>query len=164
MLWSTPPPLPQRCTSRTFDSIANRPADNKHIDYTRLRQYHYTLARKVIFHIQPPNSPSSNQNMCTPVRPQGRSASKKPWQTPTGRKPINMRAITYDTDRCEKPIQVNISIPKRTRTGDAVSAMTAEFNHSLLSYAKNVVPRQTRKSRIPGWFKDVPIRTECKQA
>ena len=91
--------VPKRCTSRTFNPT--RPADRKHIDYIITQQSHRKLVQNVTVHLQP-HADSDYNIVCARVRFPGRFARNRKQRAPTGRKSIDRRAITSDTDRRER--------------------------------------------------------------
>ncbi|CAM9208132.1 unnamed protein product, partial [Sphacelaria rigidula] len=94
---------PKGNTSRTFNGVASRPADRKRIDYIITRQDHRRLVRNVAVHLQPPNSPDSDHNIvCASVRLLGHFAHNRPRRIPTGRTPIDRRAVVSDPVRREQ--------------------------------------------------------------
>ena len=95
--------VPKGCTSRTFSGT--RPADRKRIDYIITQQPHRKLVRNVTVHLQP-RVDSDHNIVCARVRLPGRFARNRKQRAPTGRKSIDRRAITSDTDRRERLIQL----------------------------------------------------------
>ncbi|CAN0238280.1 unnamed protein product, partial [Ascophyllum nodosum] len=95
--------VPKGCTSRTFNGT--RPADRKRIDYIITQQSHRKLVRNVIVHLQP-HADSDHNIVCARVRLPGRFARHQKQRAPTGRKSIDRRASTSDTDRRERLIQL----------------------------------------------------------
>ena len=95
--------VPKGCTSRTFNGT--RPADRKRIDYIITRQPHRKLVRNITVHLQP-YADSDHNIVCARVRLPGRFARNRKQRAPTGRKSIDRRAITSDTDRRERLIQL----------------------------------------------------------
>ena len=95
--------VPKECTSRTFNGT--RPADRKRIDYIITRQPHRKLVRNVTVHLQP-RAGSDHNLMCARVRLPHRFVRNQTPRAPTGRKSIDRRAITSDTDRCERLVQL----------------------------------------------------------
>ena len=87
--------VPKGCTSRTFNGT--RPADRKRIDYTITRQPHRKLVRNVTVHLQP-RADSGHNIVCARVPLPGRFARNQQQRVPTGRKGIDKRVITSDTD------------------------------------------------------------------
>ena len=94
--------VPKGCTSRTFNGT--RPADRKRIDYIITRQPYRKLVRNVTAHLQP-RADSGHNIVCARVRLPGRFARNRKQRAPTGRKSIDIRVITSDTDLCEQLIQ-----------------------------------------------------------
>ena len=94
---------PKGCTSRTFNGT--RPADRKRIDYIITRQSYHKLVRNVTVHLQP-YADSDHNIVWAKVRLPGRFARNRKQRSPTGRKSIDRRAITSDTDRREWLIQL----------------------------------------------------------
>ena len=87
--------VPKGCTSRTFNGT--RPADRKCIDYIITRQPHRKLVRNVTVHLQP-RADSDHNIVCARVPLPGRFARNRKQRVPTGRKGIDKRVITSDTD------------------------------------------------------------------
>ena len=87
--------VPKGYTSRT--SKGTRPADRKRIDYIITRQSHRNLVRNVTVHLQP-HADSDHNIVCARVRLPGRFAHNRKQRASTGRKSIDRRAITSDTD------------------------------------------------------------------
>ena len=108
--------VPKGCTSRTFNGT--RPVDRKHIDYIITRQSHRKLVRNVTVHLQP-HADSDHNIVCARVRIPGRFARNRKQRTPTGRKSIDRRAITSDTDRRKRLIQLVDSQLTQTELGDS---------------------------------------------
>ena len=90
--------VPKRCTSRTFNGT--RPADRKRVDYITTRQSHRKLVRNVTAHLQP-RADSDHNIVYARVRLRGRFVRNRKQRAPTGRKSIDRRAITSDTNRRE---------------------------------------------------------------
>ena len=95
--------VPKGCTSRTFNGT--RPADRKRIDYIITRKSHHKLVRNATVHLQP-RADSDHNIVCPRVRFPGRFTRNQKQRAPTGRKSIDRRAITSDTDRRERLIQL----------------------------------------------------------
>ena len=93
---------PEGCTSRTFNGT--RPADRKRINYIITRQSHHKLVRNITVHLQP-YADSDHNIVCARVRLPERFRCNRKQRAPTGRKSIDRRAITSDTDRRERLIQ-----------------------------------------------------------
>ena len=83
------------CTSRT--SNGTRPAERKRTDYIIKRQPHRKLVRNITVHLQP-RTYSDHDIVCATVRLPGRFARDRKQRAPTGRKSMDRRAITSDTD------------------------------------------------------------------
>ena len=116
-------------TSRTFNGT--RPADRKRIDYTITRQPHRKLVRNVTVHLQP-RTDSDHNIVCARVRTPGRFARNREHRAPTGRKSIDRQAITSDTGRRERLIQLIASQLTQTELGSAVGEKAAHFTNTLL--------------------------------
>ena len=116
--------VPKGCTSRTFNGT--RPADKKRIDYIITRQSHRKLVRNVTVHLQP-RADSDHNIVCARVRLLGRFASNRKQRASTGRKSIDRRAITSDTDRRERLIQLVASQLTQTELGGTVGEKVAFF-------------------------------------
>ena len=95
--------VPKRCTSRTFNGT--RPADRKRIDYIITRQTHRKLVQNVTVHLQP-HADSDHNIVCARVRIPERFARNRKQRAPTGRKSIDRRKITSDTEWRERLIQL----------------------------------------------------------
>ena len=108
--------VPKGCTSRAFNGT--RPADRKRIDYIITRQSHCKLARNVTVHLQP-YADSDHNIVCARVRLPGRFARNRKQRAPTGRKSTDRRAITSDTDRRERMIQLVAIQLTQTELGGA---------------------------------------------
>ena len=135
--------VPKRRTSRTFNGT--RPADRKRIDYIITRQSHRKLVRNVTVHLQP-HADSDHNIVCARVRLPGRFGRNRKQRAPTGRKSIDRRAITSDTDRRERLIQLVAS--KLTQTelvglGGTVGEKAVLFTDTLLRRGGNVRPNPT---------------------
>ena len=112
-----------------------------------------------------PNSPDTDHNIvCASVRLLGRFAHNRPRRIPRGRSLIDRRAIISDPDRRQQLTQLIISELKQSISGGTVSSLATNFTGVLLSAAEKVVPRLTRKPRLPGWFEDETTRMEFEQA
>ena len=88
--------VPKGCTSRTFNGT--QPADRKRIDCIITRQSHRKLVRNVTVYLQP-HADSDHNIVCARVRLPARFTRNRKQRAPTGRKSIDRRAITSDTDR-----------------------------------------------------------------
>ena len=142
--------VPKGCTSRTFNGT--RPADRKRIDYIITRQSHRKLVRNVTVHLQP-YADSDHNIVCARVRLPGKFARNRKQRVPTGRKSIDRRAITSDTDRRERLIQlvaIQLTQTELGGLGDIVGEKAALFTDTLLRSAEEVMPGQIRQSRISG--------------
>ena len=149
--------VPKGCTSRTFNGT--RPADRKRIDYIITRQSHRKLVRNVTVHLQP-RADSDHNIVCARVRLPGRFARNRKERAPTGRKSIDRRAITSDTDRRERLIQLVASQLTQTELEGTVGEKTALFTDTLLRSAEEVMPGQIRQSRISGLLEDKIMHDE----
>ena len=129
--------VPKGCTSRTFNGT--RPADRKRIDYVITRQSHRKLVRNVTVHLQP-YADSDHNIVCARVRLPGRFARHRKQRAPTGRKSIDRRAITSDTDRRERLIQLVAIQLTQTELGGTVGEQAALFTDTLLRSAEEVMP------------------------
>ena len=83
------------CTSRT--SNGTRPVERKRIDYIIKRKPHRKLVRNVNVHLQP-RTYSDHDIVCATVRLPGSFARNGKQRATTGRKSMDRRAITSDTD------------------------------------------------------------------
>ena len=154
---------PKGCTSRTF--TGTRPADRKRIDYIITRQSHRKLVRNVTVHLQP-HADSDHNIVCARVRLPERFARIRK-QRATGRKSIDRRAITSDTDRCERLIQlvaIQFTQTELGRLGGTVGEKAALFTDTLLRSAEEVVPGQIRQSRVSGLLKDEAMHDGFEEA
>ena len=155
---------PKECTSRTFNGT--RPANRKRIDYIITRQSHRKLVRNITFHLQP-YADSDHNIVCARVRLPGRFARNRKQRAPIGRKSIDRRAITSDTDRRERLIQFVASQLTQTELGGlggTVGEKAALFNDILLRSAEEVMPGQIRQARISGLLEDETIHYEFEEA
>ena len=125
--------VPKGCTSQTFNGT--RPADRKRIDYTITRQPHRKLVRNITVHLQP-RTDSDHNIVCARVQLPGRFARNRKQRAPTGRKSIDRRAITSDTDRRERLIQFIASQLTQAELGGAVSEKATHFTDTLLRSAE----------------------------
>ena len=163
--------VPKGCTSRTFN--ATRPADRKHIDYIITRQSHRKLVQNVTVHLQP-HADSDYNIVCARVRFPGRFARNRKQRAPTGRKSIDRRAITSDTDRRERLVQLVTSQLTPTELGGlggTVGEKAALFIDTLLRFAsthsygsQEVMPGQIRQSRISGLLENEAMHDEFEEA
>ena len=145
--------VPKGCTFRTFNGT--RPTDRKRIDYIITRQSHRKLVRNVTVHLQP-YADSDHNIVCARVRLPGRFARNRKQRAPTGRKSIDRRAITSDTDRRERLIQLVAIQLTQTELGGlegTVGEKAALFTDTLLRSAEEVMPDQIRQSRTSGYWK-----------
>ena len=134
--------VPKGCTSRTFNGT--RPADRKRIDFIITRQSHRKL-----------------------VRIPGRFARNGKQRAPTGRKSIDRQAITSDTGRRERLIQLVASQLTQTELGGlggTVGEKAALFTDTLLRSAEEVMPGQIRQSRISGLLEDEAMHDKFEEA
>ena len=155
--------VPKGCTSRTFN--ATQPADRKHIDYIITRQSHRKLVQNVTVHLQP-HAESDYNIVCARVRFPGRFARNRKQRAPTGRKSIGTRAITSDTDRRERLVQLVTSQLTPTELGglgDTVGEKAALFTDTLLRFAEEVMPGEIRQSRISGLLENEAIHDEFEE-
>ena len=127
--------VPKGCTSRTFNGT--RPMDSKRIEYIITRQSHRKLVRNVTVHLQS-RADSDHNIVCARVRLPGRFARNRNQRAPTGRESIDRRAITSDTDRHERLIQLLASQLTQTELGGTVSEKAALFTYTLLRSAEEV--------------------------
>ena len=151
-------------TSRTFNGT--RPTDRKRIDYIITRQSHRKLVRNITVHLQP-YADSHHNIVCARVRLRGRFARNRKQRAPTGRKSIDRRAITSDTDRRERLIQFVASQLTQTELGGlggTVGEKAALFTDILLRSTEEVMPGQIRQSRISGLLEDETRHDEFKDA
>ena len=156
--------VPKGCTSRTFNGT--RPADRKRIDYIITRQSHRKLVRNVTVHLQP-HSDSDHNIVCARVRLPGRFARNRKQRAPTGRKSIDRRAITSDTDRRERLIQLVASQLTQTELGGlggTVGEKAALFTDTLLRSAEEVMPGQIRQYRISELLENEAMHDEFEEA
>ena len=156
--------VPKGCTSRTFNGT--RPADRKRFDYIITRQSHRKLVRNVTVHLQP-HADSDHNIVCARVRIPGRFARNRKQRAPTGRKSIDRRAITSDTDRRERPIQlvaIQLTQTELGGLGGTVGEKAALFTDTLLRSAEEVMPGQIRQSRISGLLEDEAMHDEFEEA
>ena len=153
--------VPKGCTSRTFNGT--RPAERKCIDYIITRQSHRKLVRNVTVHLQP-RADSDHNIVCARVRLPGRFARNRKQRAPTGRKSIDRRAITSDTDRREQLIQLVASQLTQTELGGTVGEKAALFTDTLLRSAEEVIPDQIRHSSIYGLLDDKIVHDEFENA
>ena len=153
--------VPKACTSRTFNGT--RPADRIRIDYVITRQSHRKLVRNVTVHLQP-YADSDHNIVCARVRLPGRFARNRKQRAPTGRKSIDRRAITSDTDRRERLIQLVAIQLTQTELGGTVGEKAALFTDTLLRSAEEVMPGQIRQSRISGLLEDEAMHDEFEEA
>ena len=156
--------VPKGCTSRTFNGT--RPADRKRIDYIITRQPHRKLVRNVTVHLQP-HADSDHNIVCARVRLPGRFARNRKQRAPTGRKSIDRRAITSDTDRRKRLIQlvaIQLTQTELGGLGGTVGEKAALFTDTLLRSAEEVMPGQIRQSRISGLLEDEAMHDEFEEA
>ena len=156
--------VPKGCTSRTFNGT--RPPDRKRIDYAITRQSHRKLVRNVTVHLQP-YADSDHNIVCARVRLPGRFARNRKQRAPTGRKSIDRQAITSDTDRRERLIQlvaIQLTQTELGGLGGTVGEKAALFTDTLLRSAEEVMPGQIRQSRISGLLEDEAMHDAFEEA
>ena len=156
--------VPKACTSRTFNGT--RPADRKRIDYIITRQSHRKLVRNATVHLQP-HADSDHNIVCARVRLPRRFAHNRKQRAPTGRKSIDRRAITSDTDRPEQLIQLVASQLTQTELrglGGTVGEKATLFTDTLLRSAEEIMPGLIRQSRISGLLKNEAMHDEFEEA
>ena len=156
--------VPKGCTSRTFNGT--RPADRKRIDYIITQQSHRKLVRNVTVHLQP-HADSDHKIVNARVRIPRRFARNRKQRAPTGRKSIDRRAITSDTDRRERLIQlvaIQLTQTELGGLGGTVGEKAALFTDTFLRSAEEVIPGQIRQSRICGLLEDEAIHDEFEEA
>ena len=130
--------VPKGCTSRTFNGT--RPSDRKRIDYIITRQSHRKLVRNVTVYLQP-YADSDHNIVCARVRLPGRFARNRKQRAPTGRKSIDRRAITSDTDRRERLIQlvaIQLTQTELGGLGGTAGEKAALFIDTLLRSAEGL--------------------------
>ena len=149
------------CTSRTFNGL--RPADGKCIDYITTGQPRRKLVRNVTVHLQP-RADSDHNIVCARVRLPGRFARNRNQRAPTGCKSIGRRAITSDTDRRERLIQIVASQLTQTELGGTVGEKAAIFTDTLLRSAEEIMSGQIRESSLSGLFEDKAMHAESEEA
>ena len=153
--------VPKGCTSRTFNGT--RLADKKRINYIITRQSHRKLVRNVTVHLQP-RADSDHNIVCARVQLPDRFARNRKQRAPIGRKSIDRRAITSDTDRRERLIQLVASQLTQTELGGTVGEKAALFTDTLLRSAEEVMPGQIRQSHISGLLEDNTMHNEFEEA
>ena len=153
--------VPKGCTSRTFNGT--RPADRKRIDYIITQQSHRKLVRNVTVHLQP-HADSDHSIVSARVRLLGRFARNRKQRAPTRRKSIDRRAITSDTDRRERLIQLVASQLTQTELGGTVGEKAALFTDTLQRSTEGVMPGQIRQSRISGLLENEAMHDEFEKA
>ena len=156
--------VPKGCTSRTFNGT--RPADRKRIDYIVTRQSHRKIVRNVTIHLQP-HADSDHNIVCARVRLPGRFARNRKQRASTGRKSIDRLAITSDTDRRERLIQlvaIQLTHTELGGLGGPVDEKAALFTDTLLWSAEEVMPGQIRQSRISGLSEGEAMHDEFEEA
>ena len=156
--------VPKGCTSRTFNGT--QPADRKRIDYIITRQSHRKLVRNVTVHLHP-HADSDHNIVCAKVRLPRRFARNRKQRAPSGRKSIDRRAITSDTDRRERLIQlvaIQLTQTELGGLGGSVGEKAALFTDTLLRSAEEVMPGQIRQSRISGLLEHEAMHDEFKEA
>ena len=154
--------VPKGCTSRTFNGT--RPADRKRVDYIIMRQLHRKLVRNVTVHLQP-HADSDHNIVCARVRIPGRFARNRKQRAPTGHKSIDRRAITSDTDRRERLIQlvaIQLTQTELEGLGGTVGEKAALFTDTRS--AEEVMPGQIRQSGISGLLEDEAMHDEFEEA
>ena len=82
----------------------------------------------------------------------------------TGRKSIDRRVITSDTDRHERLIQLVASQLMQTELSGTVGEQAAFFTDTLLRSAGEVMPGQIRLSCLSGLFEDKARHAEFEKA
>ena len=156
-------PVPKGCTSRTFNGTGPR---RTRFDYIMTRQSHRKLIRNVTVHLQP-HADSDHNIVCARVRIPRRFARDRKQRAPTGRKSIDRRAITSDTDRRERLIQlvaIQLTQTELGGLGGTVSEKAALFTDTLLRSAEEVMSGQIRQSRISGFLEDEAMHHEFEEA
>ena len=157
--------VPKGCTSRTFNGT--RPADRKRIDYIITQHSHRKLVRNVTVHLQP-LADSDHNIVCARVRLPGRFARNRKQRAPTGRKSIDRRVITSDTDRRQRLIQLivasQLAQTELGELGGTVDEKMVLFTDTLLRSAEEVMPGQIRQSRISGLLEDEAMHDEFEEA
>ena len=133
--------VPKGCTSRTFNGT--RPADRKRIGYIITRQPNRKLVRIVTVHLQL-RADSDHNIVCARVHLPGRFPRNRKQRAPTRRKSIDRQAITSDTDRRERLIQLVASQLTQIELGDTVGEKAALFTDTLLRSAEEIIPGQIR--------------------
>ena len=156
--------VPRGCTSRTFNGT--RPAARKRIDCIITRQSHRKLVRNVTVHLQP-HADSDHNIVYARVRLPGRFTRNRKQRAHTGRKSIDRRAITSDTDQRERALQLVASQLTQTElggVGGTVGEKATLFTDTLLRSAEEVMPGQIRQSRISGLLENEAMHDEFEEA
>ena len=94
-------------------------------------------------------------------------ARNRKQRAPTGRKRIDRRAITSDTDRRERLIQlvaIQLTQTEFGELGGSVGEKAALFTDKLLPPAEEVMPGQILQSRIYGLLEDEAMHYEFEEA
>ena len=137
------------------------------IDYYIItRQSHRKLIRNFTVHLQS-HADSDHNIVCARVRIPGRFARNRKQRAPIGRKSIDRRAITSDTDRRERLIQlvaIQLTQTELGGFGGTVGEKAALFTDTLLQSAEEVMPGQIRQSRISGLLEDEAMHDEFEEA
>ena len=105
--------------------------------------------------------------MCARVRIPGRFARNRKQRAPTRRKSFDRRAITSDTDRRERLIQlvaIQLTQTELGGLGGTVGKKAALFTDILLPSAEEVMPGQIRQSRISGSLEDEAMHDDFEEA
>ena len=107
---------------------------------------------------------SDHKILCARVRLPGRLARNRKQRAPTGRKSINRRSITSDTDRRERLIQLVASQLTQTELEGTVGEKASLFTDTLLRSAEEVMLGQIQQSRISGLLEDKAMHAEFEEA
>ena len=107
---------------------------------------------------------SNHDIVCARVHLPRRFARNRKQRAPTGRKSIDKRAITSDTDRRERLIQLVASQLTQTELGGTVGEKAALFTDTLLRSAEEVMPGQIRQARISGLLENKAMHDELEEA
>ena len=105
--------------------------------------------------------------MCARVQLPRRFARNRKQRAPTGRKSIDRRAITSDTDRRERLIQlvdIQLTQTELGGLGGSVGEKAALFTDTFLRSAGEVMSGQIRQFRQSGLLKDEAMHDEFEEA
>ena len=126
------------------------------------RQPHRKLVQDVTVHLHP-RTDSGHNIVCAKVRIPSRFARNRKQRSPTGHKSIGRRAITPDTDRRKRLIQLVASQLTQAKLGGTVGEKAALLPDTLLLRSADVTG-QIQQCSLSGLFENKAMHAEFEEA